>query len=83
MKYLKNYKNVNYNDLEDLVYRFQLTYDEIIDILDLKIISTKRTGHSLNPGINDVSNMNKTLESVIPYDVKVSITIDDSSLKSN
>ena len=83
MKYLKNYKNVNYNDLEDLVYRFQLTYDEIIDILDLKNISTKRTGHSLNSGINDVSNLNKTLESVLPYDVKVSITIDDSRLKSN
>ena len=34
-------KNVKYNDLEDLVYRFQITYDEIIDILDLKYIPTK------------------------------------------
>ena len=25
-------KNVKYNDLKDLVYRMQLTYDEIIDI---------------------------------------------------
>ena len=38
---LKELKNVKYNDLEDLVYRIQLTYDEIIDILDLKYISTK------------------------------------------
>ena len=28
----------------------QLTYDEIMDILDLKYISTKRKGYSLNPG---------------------------------
>ena len=34
-------KNVKYNDLEDLVYRMQLTYDEIIDVLDLKYIPTK------------------------------------------
>ena len=35
-------KKAKYNDLEDLVYRFQLTYDEIIDILDLKYISYKK-----------------------------------------
>ena len=35
-------KNLKYNDLEDLVYRFQLTYDEIIDIFDIKYNPTKR-----------------------------------------
>ena len=30
-------KNVIYTDLEYLVYRFQLTFDEITSILDLKI----------------------------------------------
>ena len=39
---LEEFKNVNYNDLEDLVFRFQLTYDEIIDISDLKYIPTKK-----------------------------------------
>ena len=34
-------KNAKYNDREDMVYRFQLTYDEIIDILDLKYIPKK------------------------------------------
>ena len=38
---LEELKKVKYNDLEDLVYRFQLTYDENIDILDLKYITTK------------------------------------------
>ena len=35
---LEELKNVKYKDLEDLVYRKQLTYDEIMDILDLKCI---------------------------------------------
>ena len=29
-------KSIKNNDLEDLVNRMQLTYDEIIDVLDLK-----------------------------------------------
>ena len=29
-------KKAKYNDLEDLVYRMRLSYDEIMDILDLK-----------------------------------------------
>ena len=33
---LEQLKNVNYNDLKDLVYRMQLTNDEVTDILDLK-----------------------------------------------
>ena len=33
---LEELKNIKYNDLEDLVYRRQLTYEEIIFILDLK-----------------------------------------------
>ena len=48
---LEELKKVKYNDLEDLVYRMRLSYDEIMDILDLKYIPTKRTGYSLNPGI--------------------------------
>ena len=51
---LEEVKNVNYNDLKDLVYRMQLTYDEILDILDLKYNLTKRTGYSVIPGIYEV-----------------------------
>ena len=39
------------NDLEDMVYRMQLTYDQIIDTADLKCIPSKRTGYSLPPGV--------------------------------
>ena len=36
-------KNVKYNEIEDLVYRMRLSFDEIMDILDLNYIPTKRT----------------------------------------
>ena len=48
---LEELRNVKHNDLEDLIHRMRLSYDEIINILDLKDIPTKRTGYSLNPGI--------------------------------
>ena len=38
---LEELRNVKNNDLKDLVYRMQLNYDEIMDILDLKYIPTK------------------------------------------
>ena len=51
---LQELKFLKYNDIEDLVYRLQVTYDEIIDILDLKYFLTKRTGYSLARGIYEV-----------------------------
>ena len=60
----------------------QLTYDEIIDILDLEYKSTKRRGFSLNPGLCEVVDLNNTLKFYLPNNVKVSITIDDFRLKS-
>ena len=80
---LKELKNATNNDLEDLVYRMQLTYDEVIDVLNLKYIPTKRTGYSLNPGIYEVVDLKNTLKYILPDNVKVSITIDDLRLKSN
>ena len=73
---------LNYNDLKDLVYRMQLTYDEIMHILELKNFSTKKTGFSLNPGIYEVVYLNNTLKYILPDNVNVNVTIDDSRLKS-
>ena len=67
----------------DLVYIFQLTYDEVIDILGLKYIPTKTTGYSLNTGIYEITDINKTLEYISTDSLKVTITIDDIRLKSN
>ena len=57
---LEELKNVKYNGLKDLVYRMRLSYDEIIDILDLKYFSTKKTGYSLNPSIYEVVDLSNT-----------------------
>ena len=61
----------------------RLSYDEIMDILDLKYIPTKRTGYSLNPGFYEVVDLNNTLKYILPDNVKVNITKDDIRLKSN
>ena len=58
---LEGLKNAEYNDIEDMVYRFQLTYDETINILDSKVIPTK-TIRSLKPNIYQMSDINKTLK---------------------
>ena len=80
---LEELRNVKYNDLENLVYRMRLSYDEIMGILDLKYISTKRMGLSFNPGIYEVVDLNNTLKYTSPDTIKVNITIDDIRLKSN
>ena len=61
----------------------QLTYDETMDILDLEYIPTKRTGYSLNPGVYEVVDLKNSLKYILPDNVKVSVTINDVSLKSN
>ena len=79
---LEELRNVKYNDLRDLIYRMRLSYDEIIDILDLEYIPTKRKGYSLNPGIYEVVDLNNTLKYILPNNVKVNVTTDDIRLKS-
>ena len=66
-----------------MVYRFQLTYDEIMDILDLKYIPTKRTGYSLNPGIYEVVDLNSTLKYILLDKAKANVPRDDIRLKAN
>ena len=61
----------------------RLSYDEIMDIVDLKYIPTKRTGYSLNPGIYEVVGLNNTLKYILPDNVKVNVTLDDIRLKAN
>ena len=80
---LEELKKVKYKDLEDLVYRMRLSYDEIMNILDLKYIPTKRTGYSVYPGIYEVVDLNNILKYILPNNVKVNITIDYIGLKSN
>ena len=74
---LGDLKNAKFNDLEDMVYRFKLTYDESMDFLDLKYIPTKRMGYSIEPNIYNVVDLNKTLKNILPNNVKIDNTIDE------
>ena len=80
---IEEIKNVKYNDLEDLVYRMRLSYDEIMDILDLKNIPTKRMGYSIEPNIYNVVDLNKTLKNTLPNNVKKDINIDERKYKTD
>ena len=80
---IEELKNAKYNDLEDLVYRMQLTYDEIINKLDLKYIPTKRKGYSIEPNIYNVVDLNKTLKDILPDNIKINVTIDERIYKTD
>ena len=80
---IEGLKNDEYGDLEDLVYRMQLTYDEIIDILHLKYIPTKRIGYSIEPNIYNVDDLNKTIKKILPNNVKIDINIDERKYKTD
>ena len=80
---IEELKNVKYNDLEDLVYRMRLSYDEIMDILDLKYNPTKRMDYSVEPNIYNIVDLNKTLKNILPNNVNVIITIDERKYKTD
>ena len=70
---IKELKEAKNKDIRDLVHRMRLSYDEIVDILDLKYIPTKRTGYSLDSGIYEVDELNNTLKYFLPDNVKVTV----------
>ena len=80
---LEELKKAKYNDLEDLVYRMQLPFVDVRDILDLNYIPTKRIGYSLKPKINQISDINKTLKNILPDNVKIIVTIVEKKYKTN
>ena len=80
---LDELKNVKYNDLRDLVYRMRLSDDEIMDILDLNYIPTKRMGYSIEPNIFNVVDLNNTLKNFLHNNVKISVTIAEKKYKAN
>ena len=61
----------------------RLSYHEIMDILDLNYIPTKRIGYTLDPGIYEIIDLNNTLKHILPDNVEINVTIDDIRLKSN
>ena len=80
-KHFKKEKNAKKNDIEDIVYRFQLTYDEFVNVLDLKYIHTKRIGCSLKRTMYQIGNINNTLKIFYPVMRKEVLTIDEKIYK--
>ena len=70
-------RKAKYNDFEEIVNRFQLTYDEIIDKLDIKYTPTTTIEYTLPPGMYEIIDISFMLKSILPKEVKVNITIDD------
>ena len=60
----------------------QLTFDENIDVLELKYISKKRTCFSLKPNIYQINDMNKSLKYILPDNVELNVTKYEKTLKS-
>ena len=79
---IKDLKRVNYIDPDDMVYRLQLTYNEIMDILDVRYFSGSTIGYTIPPGVYEISDFNLMLKSLISGEVKVNNAFDDTSLKS-
>ena len=76
-------KNAKHNHLEDMVNRTQLTFDEIIVILDIKYFAGSNNRYNLSAGIFIISDISLILKSLPPKEVKVNVTNDDSRLRSN
>ena len=66
-----------------MVFRMELTYHEVAEVLDTKHIATSSTGNTLPPSIYETSDIKLMLKSLLPNDVKVNITIDDIRFRSN
>ena len=66
-----------------MVYRLQLTYDEIIDILDVENVAGSTIGYTIRSGVYKISDFNLMSKSLLPDKVKVNITIGDFRLNSN
>ena len=52
-----------------MVYRIQLTYHEIMDILDVKHIAGSRKGYTLPPDSYQITDITSMLKSLLPKEV--------------
>ena len=61
----------------------QLTNNEIINILDLEYIPTKRIGYSLKPNIYQICEINNVLKNILADNAKISVSIDEKKYKTD
>ena len=80
---IKELKRVNSKLLEKMVYGMELTYTEIVDILDVKKIAGSTIGYTSTPKIHEITDINLMLKSSLPNKVEVIIINDNNKRKSN
>ena len=61
----------------------QLTYDEIMGMLDITYNAGSNFGYTLSPGVYELSDINLMLKSSLSNGVEVNVTFDDIRLISN
>ena len=66
-----------------MVYRLELTYDEIVDFLVVKYIAGPTMGYKLLLVIYETTDFNLMLKSLLPNKVKMNFTLDDGRLRPN
>ena len=59
-----------------MTFGMELTYNGIVDILDIKYIPESTIGYTLPARIYEISGLNLILKTLLPDDVKVNITND-------
>ena len=58
-------------------------YHEIMDILDINYFAASTNGCTFSPRIYEISDFLLLINSLLPNEIKVNVTIDDITLKSN
>ena len=66
-----------------MVYRMGLTYDEFVDILDVKCITGSTIGYTTPPGLYEITDIKIMLKSLLPKMAKVKNTVEDIRLMTN
>ena len=76
-------QRAKYKDLENFVFRMKITYDENVDILDVKFFAGSDIGYALSPRKFEISHFNLTKKSFFSNEAKVKININDFRQRSN
>ena len=63
-------KNAENNDLESMVFRKELTYNEIETVIDVKHVAKTSIGYTLPPGLYEISDIKWMLKSLLPHEFK-------------
>ena len=64
-----------------MVFRMELTSNELLDTLDMKYIAASTKGYTLPSSVYEISDINLMVNSLISNGLKVYIAYDDIRLK--